>query len=937
MRYFFLLFFSLIVGLCLGQQPTDATLRMQSLKKQLVDNQSSLFKDIPCTSIGPTVFSGRVTAIRVNPKNPIEFVVAYASGGLWHTTNNGTSFDPIFDYTESISIGDFDVNWHTKELYVGTGEVNSSRSSYAGTGIYYSSDWGKTWEHIGLEDSHHIGRILIHPTESKTVYVAALGHLYSSNDQRGVFKTTNGGKSWEHVLFINNRTGVVDLEIDSYDPNILVAAAWERDRTAWNFTEGGQHSNIYISKDGGNSFEKTTSNGLPLGVNLGRIGLAVTHKGNQSHWYALIDNQNRRPDKKTTSDKLTGDQVKSMSKSTFLNLDSTRLATYLQAQNFEKVYTVDSIKSLIKSNTVQVIDIYNYTHDANRLLFDTPVIGAELYYSADQGKSWKKTHEGYLDGLYHSYGYYFGLVEVAHEKPETVIIGGVPILKSLDGGKTFENINQENVHVDHHALWINPDNTQHIINGNDGGINISYDGGVTYIPCNSPAVGQFYTINVDYAKNYNVFGGTQDNGVWRGPNNYKYNRSWQITGNYPYDRIMGGDGMQIQIDRRNTNIIYTGYQFGNYFKINFANKSSQYITPKHKLGQSPYRWNWQTPILLSKYNQDILYMGANKLLRSMNAGKSFEEISPDLTKGGKKGDVAFGTLTSISESPFKYGIIYTGSDDGNLHRTEDNGHTWKAIDNGLPKNLWVSRVVASKHNAEHVYAALNGYRNDDFTPYLYHSTNKGDSWRAIGQNLPLEPINVIIEDSKFPHILFVGTDNGLYVSYDSGKTFEILGQLPRVAVHDLVIQTEANELIVGTHGRSLYKIDLAILHQYAKQPTKALIASKKVYRRYNSYWGAKNTLDGTFNEAKKSIWIFSTTPAKNVSYSIKDSEGTIIQQGTKPMERGYNSIDIPLHIELDQYKTVEPAENGKRYLPKGAYTVEFKTTKAKTEVELHIK
>ncbi|MEZ4984002.1 MAG: hypothetical protein R2795_03015 [Saprospiraceae bacterium] len=339
-------------------------------------------------------------------------------------------------------------------------------------------------------------------------------------------------------------------------------------------------------------------------------------------------------------------------------------------------------------------------------------------------------HEGYLDEVYYSYGYYFGQIYADPSNGNKLYVLGVPVIRSDDGGATWKGINGDNVHSDHHALWINPARSGHLILGNDGGINISYDDGVNWIKCNHPPVGQFYYIAVDGASPYKVYGGLQDNGVWMGDHTYQASNGWQASGKYGYEMIMGGDGMQVAIDPRDNETIYTGFQFGNYFRLQPRTGKRQYITPSHDLGESPYRWNWQTPIHLSEHNSDILYMGSNFVHRSLNKGDDFEKISPDLTMGGIKGDVPYGTLTCLHESPMRFGLLYAGSDDGLIHVSKDGGFSWQKITTGLPADMWVSRVQASRYKEGRVYAVLNGYRWDNWNAMAFRSEDY-ETWEMI--------------------------------------------------------------------------------------------------------------------------------------------------------------------------------------------------------------
>jgi len=928
-------------------EATAATERFSSFDQHQQLQNNALIKNVKARNIGPTVFSGRVSDLAVNPNDPSVFYVAYASGGLWKTENNGTSFTPIFDNEAVITLGDIAVDWENEIIYVGTGEVNSSRSSYAGLGLYKSSDDGKSWTHIGLDDSHHIGRVIIDPNNKNTIYVAALGHLYSPNEERGIFKSTDGGASWSKVLYVNNNTGAVDLVMDPNNDQVLYAALWERERRAWDFKEAGPGSGIYKTTDGGANWDRIET-GFPQGENIGRIGLDITEKDGTTYLYALLDNYNRRPAENEEADMaLEKDVFKSMSKSNFQALDDKKLESYLRDNSFPDKYDASKVKAMVKKGAVQVADLATYLEDANRMLFDTPVIGAEVYLSTDDGKHWKKTHTGYIDGLYNSYGYYFGQIRVAPYDPNEIVIMGVPILLSKDAGANWENINKENVHVDHHALYINPNRPGHYINGNDGGVNISYDFGETWVACNSPSVGQFYYINVDNEKPYNVYGGTQDNGVWKGPSNHEESDRWRIVGNYPYNRLMGGDGMQMQIDNRNSSLVYTGFQFGNYFRINSKSNKRKYITPKPDLGKSPYRWNWQSPILLSPHNQDILYMGSNKLLRSMNQGTDFTEISDDLTKGGKPGDVAFGTLTCIDESKLKFGLIYTGSDDGYIHRSTDGGNSWKRISDNLPQDLWVSRVVASQHDENVVYASLNGYRWDDLRAYVYRSADKGENWNDISSSLPINPVNVIKEDPKNAQIIYVGTDNGIYISYYQGISYTTLSSdIPSVPVHDLVIQNEADDLVIGTHGRSIYIVDLEEIRKIPEIGKSDLYVFDVDKKRFSTRWGTRRAVYSEYNTPSLTIPVYSISGGK-VKMKIKSESNKDLGERTYDLVRGLNYIDYDLSIDKSKKSTLESlfktsdhsvkiSDQGKLYLYPGTYRLEFSLKNENKSINLEL-
>lgn len=822
-------------------------------------------------NIGPTIMSGRVVDLAVNPDNPVEFYAAYASGGVWYTTNNGTSFEPIMDTAPTLNCGSLTVDWKTKTIWVGTGEVNSSRSSYAGIGLLKSTNNGKTWENLGLKDSHHIASVWVNPKNNNEIVVGATGHLYSKNTERGVYKSLDGGKSWKQTLFVNDETGIIDLVVSEQNPNVMYAAAWDKIREAWNFRGNGKNSGIYKSVDAGITWTKISeTSGFPSNEGIGRIGLALF---DENTVYAVLDNQNLRPSAKKEKAK-----------------------------------------------------------DANTALFDTEIIGAEVYKTIDGGKTWNKTHTSFIDDCFYTYGYYFGDITVSKTNQNRIYISGVPLLSSNDGGKTFEAINKDNVHADHHVVWTNPQNPNHIINANDGGVNVSFDNGKHWVKCNNQQVGQFYAINVDNQENYKVYGGLQDNGVWVGPNNYSHSYDWQQEGKYPYESIMGGDGMQVQIDSNNSNIVYTGFQFGNYFRIDRKNDKTESITPRSEDKKNPFRFNWQTPILLSSHNNDIIYFGSNFLHRSMNQGKKWDVISPDLTNGKVEGNVPFGTITSIAESKFQFGLLVVGTDDGNVQLSEDGGINWTKISTNLPQKLWVSRVRFSSFKKERIYVTLNGYRSDDFQSYVYVSDDLGKNWRSISNGLQ-QAVNVILEDAENENILYVGSDNGLYVSFDNGKTWQDFSEnMPNVAVHDLVIQNKAHDLIVGTHGRSLFKINLKELYQMneaIKKSNDTLFKIEDVKESKN--WGNKIYTWGEFIVPKVDLFYF-LTAAKKVEIVIKNKDGILVYSMKSDAESGLNKLNYDLTIDertksliekKDTKLKIRKGENGTYYLPIGKYTVEL--------------
>ena len=941
MRQFLSISLSLISSVIVFSQPnqTDAESIINAYETKDVLVQSSRVKNIEFRNIGPTIMSGRVVALEVNPQDPTKFYVAYASGGVWHTDNNGTSFNSISDDWPTQNIGEIAMDWNNGILWVGTGENNSSRSSYSGIGILKTNADGSNWKNVGLHDSHHIGKILINPENSNHVVIGVTGHLYSKNINRGVYVTKDGGKNWDRTLYINDVSGIIDMSETPGDFNIMYATSWEKDRKAWNFDEDGHSSGIYKSIDGGDNWSLISNDesGFPTGAGIGRIGIAVFDK---DIVYGVVDNQNFRESTEKKADQgLTKESFIGMTVENFNNISINDLRAFLRSNRFPSKYKPDAIKKDINDGKLKPDDLYRYLVNANSELFDTPIIGAEVYKSENGGKTWTKTHDSFLDGVYNTYGYYFGKIHVDPSNSQKIYTYGVPILTSDDGGKTFYRIGKENVHADHHDLWINPDKPGHLINGNDGGVNITYDDGKNWIKNNSTEVGQFYAINVDNQTPYNVYGGLQDNGVWMGPHNSLENKRWNMTGQYPWKGILGGDGMEVQIDNRNPNIVFTGSQFGFYARLDLDTGRRKSIKPIHELGNSPFRFNWQTPILLSPHNQDVLYLGSNFLHKSSNQGDDWETISEDLTSGGKKGNVPYGTITTISESPVKEGVLYTGSDDGFVYVSKNSGKTWKNISGNLPKELWVSNVYASNHDEKVVYLSLDGYRWDNFSPYLFQSKNYGKTWESISSNLPDSPINVVIEDNVNEDILYVGNDHGVYISLDQGKTWEPFNKgLTSAAVHDLVIQEEKQHLLVGTHGRSIYLADIALIqnHDIDNQQSDIKIFDVKDVR-FSERWGTKRSTDKNYYTPSLKFSIFSKS-SHNASFEIINNEKDILFSKSISLDKGYNFIDYNLTILDDaDIDLNDKSQNGKYYLQKGVYSISIKTDNTTIENQFKIK
>jgi photosystem II stability/assembly factor-like uncharacterized protein len=913
-------------------------------RKQLAN--SSMLKEFPARNIGPTVQGGRIIDIDVNLKSTKEFYLAYASGGIFKTINNGITFEPIFDEQGALGIGDIALSQSDPNiLYAGTGEKNSSRSSYAGTGMYKTTDGGKTWSHLGLSGTQHISRIIIHPQDNNTVWTASMGALYTNNQDRGVYKSTDGGTTWKKTLFVNDSTGIIDLAINPKNPKQLWASAWERTRKAWNFKGNGEGSAIYVSNDGGDTWQKSTT-GLPTGNKVGRIGIEVA-PSDPNMVYAIIDNQTEVEDKKNarkSDEKLKLEDFKAMSKEDFLKIEDKKLDDFLKDNGFPKKYDAKIVKDEIRKDkyTPKAISEY-FGADANANLFNTKILGAEVYRSEDGGNSWKKMNSYDLDGVFYSYGYYFAEMKIDPSNSDLIYIYGVPLLKSKDGGANWHRIDTlsgvHDIHVDHHSLWINPNDSKHILLGNDGGLYQSYDEGANWIHINNMPVGQFYTVNYDMETPYNVYGGLQDNGVLKGSSKSVPNVSKH------WESVFGGDGMYVAADPRNSKLVYTGFQFGNYYRIEGDKGKTTKITPQHDIGQKPLRWNWRTPLILSKHNPDIVYMASNRVHRSMNRGDSWEAISEDLTRNKKYGNVPISTITSLTESPMKFGLMYVGTDDGNVFVSKNGGGEWLSISAGLPQNLWISSITPSSHEEATVLISLNAYREDNFSTHVYLSADYGETWKSVKGNLPESVANVIIQDPVNPDLFYCGLDNGTYVSLDRGNTWHLFNAMLNVASYDMVVHPRDNELIVGTHGRSVFVADVKPLQAFKNGAmNKAVIAFTPESVRHSDRWGEKQFGWSKTSLPELKVQYYVGKPADQIQVEILDEKNNVVRKMTAPSSVGFHYLTWDVKVNPAQQakpakgkKTDAPTTAQQSFAAKGKYKIKFISGTETAEVPVEVK
>ncbi len=895
--------------------------------------------------IGPASMGGRIDDIAAVESNPYIFYVGFATGGVWKTVNNGTTFTPIFDTNSTASIGDIAIAPSNPDIvWVGTGEANNRQSSSFGDGIYKSTDAGKTFTKMGLENSQTIARIVIDPKDPNVVYVAVLGHLFGPNKERGVYKTTDGGKTWNNAKFIDADTGFTDLVMDGSDNKTLYAASYQRRRTSWGFNGGGPGSGIWKTTDAGKNWTKLQGNGLPEGL-MGRIGIDVS-RSNPNVLYAQIE---------------VGASVGTGGEEQVLPGASP---TPTPTPTPTPVTTASPVASPTPTPP------------------DPKKSG--VWRSDDKGKTWRVVATCFNAGgcPENNRSMYYSQIRVDPSNPENVFVGGLNFSKSTDGGKKFTSLQQGIAHSDHHAIWVDPKNGNHLLIGNDGGLDVSYDQGATWEFINTIPAAQFYAIAADMRKPYYVYGGLQDNGSWGGPSQTRSNAG--IT-NADWFRTGGGDGFYSQADPNDYNVVYSESQNGSMSRTDLRTGRSVSIRPRAAArrggggaggggggrrggaqpGASPsptpedpqavlaaiaaqqgfggfgglaatsnivpapspgeqFRFYWNTPIVMSPHNSRILYVGGDRFFKSLDRGDTWT-ASADLTKHvdrnklsimGVKGSdpmaskndgyTSFSYIVTIAESPLMPGILWVGTDDGNIQVSKDGGATWANVSKNVPgvgEMYHINRVEPSHYDAGTCYLAVDGHRFDDLKPYLFVTRDYGATWSSIVSNLPAwGTVNVVREDPKNKDLLYVGTEFGLYISVDGGREWKaFMSGLPTVRVDDILVHPRDNDLIIGTHGRGIYILDDITPLQHL---TSAKVLDKDAFLfdirpgtqwlndvRLGRYTGGAKLYRGNNPQPGTTIsYYLKAVPATDVKITISDYTGKVIRTIAGTKEVGINRI-----------------------------------------------
>ena len=793
--------------------------------------------------IGPAVTGGRVHDVEALPHDPSTIFVASASGGLWKTTNRGHTWRNVFSDQAVSTFGDVAIAPSDSDiLYAGTGEQNNRQSSSWGNGVYRSDDGGDTWRHLGLVETRHIGKVLIHPSDPDIAYVAALGNLWRGNEERGVYRTQNGGRTWERVLYVDEFTGAVDLVMNPANPRILYAATYQRLRRAWGFNGGGPGSGIHRSVDGGDTWDELT-NGIPPG-DKGRIGLAIS-QSNPRVLNALIEHAD----------------------------------------------------------------------------------GAEqgTYRSEDGGATWRRVNSLDPRPMYYSH------IFIDPSDEERVYVLATSAQKSENGGRSFSEIAERptydvGVHADHHALWIDPGDPNHLYLAGDAGLWETYDQGINFRKINNMPIGQFYAIGVDNQDPYYVYGGMQDTHSWMGPSETRrwigiLNDDWQQTGL--------GDGMYQQVDPTNHRYVYANSDGGEYYRMDPVTGDMLDIRPRAPEGEPRYRWDWASPSLVSQHDPSVVYLGGNRLFMSQDHGGSWtrtEDLSrrqdrdefelmgvrgDDIEISRHDGTSGYGEITVLAESPVDPQVLWVGTDDGNLQVSQDGGRAWTERSgnvSGVRDGTYVSRIVASRTGAGTAYVAFDAHRDGDFEPYIFRTTNFGETWTPLAAGLPPGSVNSMAEHPDNPNVLFAGTEHGLFVSTNAGSEWAKLSHLPTTAVDDLVLHPREKDLVIGTHGQSIWILDdVGPLAEWTAEVASATTHVFRIqgatifnYRKDTSYRGQAE-FHGT-NPVDGALITYALGPGRGtVALRITDASGRLVQELIVPSDPGIHRVNWDLrHSTLDR-------------------------------------
>ncbi|GET45044.1 hypothetical protein [Capnocytophaga felis] len=894
MKHLFSVFFT-VFSLTLSAQETLPL----SIRQKAELKEKSWVKETPFEKIHTADIGNKINTFSVNIYNANEVVIAPNSGGLWHSQNGGETFEFIFENQPTQQINALAIDWKTGVIWVGT--------PY---GLFASLDKGKTWEFKGLASSQNISSITINPKNTEEVVVGVLGNQYNADEKRGIFKTNDGGKTWQHKLFIGTRAGVRQI-VATNNSNTLFASVWHSENSYWESKPYGDLSCIYKSNNGGESWSKITqSNGFLNGNFVGKIGLAVY---DQNNIYAVVDNRSAKTRNsasksvdKTTKIHLSDRDFETMSKSDFLNLDNNQLDAFLHNIGLNEKYTAVNLKNMISAEITSPSRLFSFLGVKHQ-----EVVGAEIYFSNDGGTSWKKTHSAPLNDTFYQNGDDFASITVNPTNKNHIFIGGFPLLESVDGGKSWRNkhsISLQNgfykIHYQSNTLFATTKN----------GFSISYDNGKNWSLKNAPQSMSFDKIVYD--KNKNTFYLAGEQGILM-KNNSQWNKILSQS------QIISG------------NKLYVGAENGSFYDFD---NNKNVLTPLGSMyfseNKAPLRFGKLTPLLISPQNSDILYAGSNKLHISMDKGKNWRTISEDLTNGDKKGNKPYGTISSIAESPFLFGLIYTGSDDGMIQVSNNGGVSWQMIYNAFPKPLNVNNLVASRHNRNRVIATLKSTDENNREPFIFLSNDLGKTWTEIRSDLPESSINVIKEDPKNEQILYVGTNNGLYVSFNLGESWHPFAKnLPETGILDIFVDENNGEMLVSTEGSGVYKTSVDILQDLRA----AIIAQdfyplqEKVRVPHSPLWG------NTWNEWEKpntpEILFYGFAAKEGLSVSVKIMKGkATLQSFTYKTNKGFNYIPYDLTIsdvgKLMYEKSLQrliltASVDKKYYLPKGKYKVVF--------------